>query len=74
MPIKNLKNKSGQADMVSALEMENELNLIVEACKNFMQIIDSITPMIFTKKQLEKWTIDNIALENNKINSKISKI
>ena len=72
--LKIKKTKSGQSDMVSALEMENELNLIVESCKNFMQTIDVITPMIFTKKQSEKWSIDNIALENNKINSKINKI
>lgn len=68
------KTKSGQADMIYALEMENELNLIVESCKKFMQTIDTITHMVFTKKQLEKWSIDNISLENNKIYSKINKI
>lgn len=60
--------------MIYALEMENELNLIVESCKKFMQTIDTITHMVFTKKQLEKWSIDNISLENNKIYSKINKI
>ena len=68
------KTKDGKADIISAIEIENELDLIVESCKNFMKTIDKITLIIFTKKQLEKWNIDNIALENNKINAKVNKI
>lgn len=68
------KTKDGKVDIVSAIEIENELDLIVESCKNFMKTIDKITLIIFTKKQLEKWNIDNIALENNKINTKVNKI
>ncbi len=72
--LRTKKVKDRQADIISAIEIENELDLIVEACKSFMKTIDKITLIIFTKKQLEKWNIDNIALENNKINTKVNKI
>lgn len=53
---------------------ENEINLILKACKKFMKAIDDTTSLIFTKKQLENWISDNIVLENNELNSKVTKI
>ena len=39
-----------------------------------MKAIDDTTSLVFTKKQLENWISDNIVLENNEINSKVTKI
>ncbi len=55
-------------------EVENEINLILESCKNFMKAIDDITSLVFTKKQLENWISDNIVLKNNELNFKVTKI
>lgn len=72
--LRTTKTAYHQIGIIYAIEMINNLNLIIESCKNFIQVTNSIASIIFTKKQLEKWSIDNIVLENNKINSMTNKI
>lgn len=69
-----LKMEKNENGMIFIPEIENEINLILEACKKFMKAIDDITSLVFTKKQLEDWISDNIVLENTELNSKVTKI
>ena len=68
------KIQNNENEMIFIPEIENEINLILEACKKFMKAIDDTTSLVFTKKQLENWISDNIVLENNELNSKVTKI
>ena len=68
------KIQKNENEMIFIPEIENEINLILEACKKFMKAIDDTTSLVFTKKQLENWISDNIVLENNELNSKVTKI
>lgn len=72
--LKMEKIQKNENEMIFISEIENEINLILEACKKFMKAINDTTSLIFTKKQLENWILDNIVLENNKLNSKVTKI
>lgn len=72
--LKMEKIQKNENEMIFISEIENEINLILEACKKFMKAINDTTSLIFTKKQLENWISDNIVLENNELNSKVTKI
>ena len=68
------KIQKSENGMIFIPKIENEINLILEACKKFMKAIDDTASLVFTKKQLENWISDNIVLENNELNSKVTKI
>lgn len=72
--LKMEKIQNNENEMIFIPEIENEINLILEVCKKFMKAIDDTTSLVFTKKQLENWISDNIVLENNELNSKVTKI
>lgn len=72
--LKMEKFQRHENEMIFISETENEINLILESCKKFIKAIDDITSLVFTKKQLENWILDNIVLENNELNSKVTKL
>lgn len=72
--LKMEKTQRNEIEIIFIPEIESEINLILKACKKFMKAIDDTTSLVFTKKQLENWISDNIVLENNELNSKVTKI
>lgn len=72
--LKMEKTQRNEIEIIFIPEIESEINLILKACKKFMKAIDDTASLVFTKKQLENWISDNIVLENNEINSKVTKI
>ena len=67
------KIENMQNDLIFNQEMKNEINLILETCQNFMEAVDISASLILTKKQLNSWIVDNVALNNNELNFKITK-
>ena len=72
LKIEKIQRKENEIIFIS--ETENDIKLILEACKKFMKAIDDTASLVFTKKQLQNWISDNIVLENNELNSKVTKI
>lgn len=68
------KIQKNENEMIFIPEVKNEINLILETCKKFIEAINDTASLVFTKRQLENWISDNIILENNKLNSKVTKI
>ena len=71
--IKLSKIENMQSDLIFNQEMKNEINLILESCQNFIEAVDISASLILTKKQLNSWIVDNVALNNNELNFKITK-
>lgn len=72
--LKMEKIQKNENEMIFIPDIENEINLILEACKKFIKAIDDTASLLFTKKQLDNWISDNIVLENNELSSKVTKI
>lgn len=67
-----IKIQNNTPNYVYYVELEDDIKLIVDACENFINDINTAAKLTLTKKQFEIWNIDNMVLSNNNINSIIT--